>query len=418
MRSIDERLAASDPAARGYTHPRFDAMLLRVVATPTRRDAAWRAFRLRVAAALAGTGLLTGAGIAALSTAGVSLPVLSFAASVQHAAGANTATKTAPSMMLMPLERNWQFTGADNFSSAPGSATVYSLSAPGDLAGTLAGAAQILGVDAGTPATSDGGASYTSAGPTYSGWLTANGGFASWGISLNDQSATASSSGSVASDAFNATALADARALGSFQLGAPTSSAPGGDTTAPVDVTVPILVDGRATEFAYDFTFGADGTLVSAAGVSFALSAVGAYPLISPAAGVDQISAQLYVSEAFAGGLATPMLGATATPPSAGAGSTSPVGASDSTSPTSTPPDTTPTTADATTTTMPPVVVNLTDESTQYGAYSMTDGSTLLLPVYVYTGDVVDQGWQASFRVVPVDPAYLDLSMVVSPRIY
>ena len=56
--------------------------------------------------------------------------------------------------------------------------------------------------------------------------------------------------------------------------------------------------------------------------------------------------------------------------------------------------------------------------SDQYGAYSMSDGSTLLLPVYVYTGDVVGQTWQASFRVIPVDPAYLDLTAIVSARLF
>ena len=57
--------------------------------------------------------------------------------------------------------------------------------------------------------------------------------------------------------------------------------------------------------------------------------------------------------------------------------------------------------------------MNLTDYSSQYGVYTLTNGTTMLLPVYVYDGTVEgDAGYQVSFRVVPIDPSYLDLSRV------
>lgn len=433
MRSIDERLIASDPATQGYAHPDFGAMVTRVVATPvSRRDAAWQSFRLKVAAAVTVTGVLTGAGIAALSAAGVALPVLSFAASAQHQTGASTSSafgavgtdKVVPGM-YMPIMRNWQFTGSDNFSSAPGSATVYTLSAPSDPAATLSAAASALGVNLATPTSAGNGQDYLAPGPAYSGWISTSGGFSMWGIGVNNQPGTVSSSDAVAPDSFNATALADARKLGTYNLGAPTATALGTDTSGLIDVTVPILVGGRATDFLYDFTFAVDGSLVSASGVSFTLTTLGDYPLISPAAGVDQINAQLYIASAFvpgfggfSSGVSSTGAGSSgsgvATPPTVINGSSSAGSAPADTSPPVSPPST----VDSTTTTLPPVIVNLTDVTDQYGAYAMSDGSTLLLPLYVYAGDIAGDSGPVSFRVIPVDPAYLNLSMAVRPQIY
>ncbi|HVB70114.1 MAG TPA: hypothetical protein VND83_01255 [Acidimicrobiales bacterium] len=421
MRSIDERLKASDPAVAGYEHPRFGAMVARVVATPiSRRDATWRSFRLKVAAAVALTGAVTGAGIAALSTSGVALPVLSFAAAAGHQTGSDAATKYAAEPMMI-LQRNYEFTGASNFSSAAGSAIVYTMSAPSDPVATLSSAATTLGVNVGTPASADNGQSFSSTGPKYAGYIITGGGFASWGISLTDQSGIVTSSSAETTDAFNATALSDASQLGTFDLGTPTATVQGTDASAPVEVNVPILVGGRVTNLSYDFVFAVDGSLVSANGVSFTLTPLGEYPLISPAAGVDQIKDQLFVASDVAGWTAAS--GGVLSTGSSSTGSATPVTpptvVNGSSSPGSAPSDTTPpSTDDTTTTTMPPVVVNLTVESDEYGAYAMSDGSTLLLPVYVYTGDVVGQGYQASFRVIPVDPAYLDLSLAVRPGIY
>jgi hypothetical protein len=62
---------------------------------------------------------------------------------------------------------------------------------------------------------------------------------------------------------------------------------------------------------------------------------------------------------------------------------------------------------------MAPTIVDLTGYSSQYGLYSLTNGTTMLLPIYVYDGTVeVDSSYQVRFHVVPIDPSYLDLSTV------
>jgi hypothetical protein len=75
-----------------------------------------------------------------------------------------------------------------------------------------------------------------------------------------------------------------------------------------------------------------------------------------------------------------------------------------------TPPGTTDTSPPAT---VVPTVVDLTGVSTTYGVFTMSDATTMLLPMYVYTGDVVgDSSSQVTFQVVAIDPSYLDLSKV------
>jgi len=64
------------------------------------------------------------------------------------------------------------------------------------------------------------------------------------------------------------------------------------------------------------------------------------------------------------------------------------------------------------------IVVDLTDVANQYGAYAMANGSTLLLPIYLYSGHDIDTQNPETFRVISVDPAYLDLSLAVRPQIY
>jgi hypothetical protein len=60
-----------------------------------------------------------------------------------------------------------------------------------------------------------------------------------------------------------------------------------------------------------------------------------------------------------------------------------------------------------------PTVVDLTGVSTKYGFFTMSDSTSKLLPVYVYTGTIVDASpSQATFQVVAVDASYLDLTSV------
>jgi len=52
--------------------------------------------------------------------------------------------------------------------------------------------------------------------------------------------------------------------------------------------------------------------------------------------------------------------------------------------------------------------------STQYGVFTMSNGTTMLLPIYVYVGTVVGASYQVTFQVIPIDPSLLDLSTVQS----
>ena len=58
--------------------------------------------------------------------------------------------------------------------------------------------------------------------------------------------------------------------------------------------------------------------------------------------------------------------------------------------------------------------------SLQYGVFALANGTTALLPLYVYDGTVAGDGggYQVSFRVVPVEPSYLDLATVQGPIRY
>jgi hypothetical protein len=429
-----ERLSMSDPAAAGYVPAGLDAMVTRVVRSRPPRDPAWRLFRLRVAGAAASAALLTGAGVVALGVAGNALPVLDFAAaSTPHSTGAKALSGSLPTMM-MPLMRNWSFSAGASLSTQAGSATVYSLAPGAAGAAPLTSAAAALGLDIGTPTTTDG-STYSSSAADFTAWLSDSGGYAAWGILSTSPAATPDSStiASTATSAFDAQAVADAQALGAT-VGAPSDAALGADPSGPVQVTLPVLVGGLSTPFTYDFEFAADGTLLGADGVSVATTALGDYPLLSPADGVAQIPAQLYlatpgVTEGFASPFAT-VDGASsgAAPPSnppADSGAVSPAPGTTTPS-TVAPPPTVPVTtdpsattapSDAPTTTAPPVPVTVTSVSEEYGAFPMSDGSTLLLPVYVYSG-TDPSGDQLTFRVIPVEPSYLDLSSIVRVMMY
>lgn len=438
MRSSEERLVASDPAAGApYTLANFDAMISRIVTSPYERPAAaWRGFKFRMAGSVAAASLLTALGITALNTAGSALPILGFAAASTHkSAGFATQSPTAGTFMIARL--NYQFHGADNFPTQGGVATSYTLNAPSDPAATLSDVAKVLHVDVGTPSTTDNGQSFTANGAQYSGWLVPYAGYDTWGVNVNATQSTSVPTQSP--DQLKALAVSFAQALGTFDVGTASVDAPSGPT-GPTNVTVPILVAGENTGIDYFFSFAGDGTLLSVGGDSFAIQPAGDYPLLSPADGVGQISAQFAISMGMlaTGGIASASPNGTGTS-SGGVGSSAPPtvtptsgdATTSSVAPPSTEPSTTPTTGPitssppsgpatppsdsvpTTTTTMAPTIVDLTGYSSQYGVYTLSDGTTMLLPIYVYDGTVEgDSSYQVSFHVVPIDPSYLDLSTV------
>ena len=435
--SFEDRLIASDPTAGApYSPTNLDAMISRVVASPYEKATAWRGFKFRMAGSVAAASLLTALGITALNTAGNALPILGFAAPSAHkSVGYAAQSPVAGTFMIARL--NYQFTGANNFPTQAGVATSYTLGAPSDPAGTLSAIAKILQVDVGVPSTTDNGQSYTANGSQYSGWLVPYAGYDTWGVDVNAAPTPVSSSAAApTSDQVTALAVSYAKALGTFDVGPPSVTS---DATGTTNVTVPVLVDAKTTSVDYFFSFAADGSLVSAGGDSFTIQPAGDYPLLSPADAVGQINAQSAISMGMmtTGGIAsasssgsgsssgsvgssvpptatpTPSASTTSTvaPPSTSP-TTGPITSSPSSPPSgpSTPPtDSTPTT----TTTMAPTLVDLTSYTTEYGLYTLANGTTMLLPIYVYEGTVQgDSSYQVSFRVVPIDPAYLDLSTV------
>jgi hypothetical protein len=61
------------------------------------------------------------------------------------------------------------------------------------------------------------------------------------------------------------------------------------------------------------------------------------------------------------------------------------------------------------------MVVNLTAVSIGYAAHDMAGGVWMELPEYIYTGTVVNGGYQDSFTVVPLPSQYLNFAADNNP---
>lgn len=351
MKSIDERLADSNPVVHGYVPANYDQIVTRAMSQPRLVDSAWKRFRLRMAGSVAAASALTVLGVSVLNGAGAALPVLGFsaaatspsptAASVQGSSGVVGGT-------MMPIMLNYTFTGADNFSKSGGSAPVYALSAPSDLAATLNGVATSLGVTLGTTVgTSNSGSYFSVSGTGYSGSVSSNGGSHYWNIYATPNGVTGASgsagsigtvvptpttsptattgsvgatgstgpsgaTGPVAATGSLATrALRFVRALGDYSAGRATQSVSGGVTS----ITVPLIINGYPSGMNDSFNFNSDGTLQSASGSTFTLSSVATYPMISESAGVGQITAQESLFRHFIDyGAVTPTASSSASP--------------------------------------------------------------------------------------------------------
>src|ERR1035437_392340 len=161
MKSIDERLADSNPVARGYIPANYDQMVTRAMRHSRHADAAWKTFRLRMAGSVAAASALTVLGVTALNGVGSALPVLGFSAAsaqVPRSTALQGDTGIVGGTMIRYL--NYSFTGGDKFSAAVGSEPVYTISAPSDLAATLNTAATALGVTLATTAAADNSSTY------------------------------------------------------------------------------------------------------------------------------------------------------------------------------------------------------------------------------------------------------------------
>jgi hypothetical protein len=415
MKSIEERLTLIDPSPSGaYAPAAYSAMISRVVAMPLVKPAAGlHIFKLRMAGSVAVASLLTVLGITVIDTVGSSLPVLGFAAPSIHQAVGKYATSFAPaaSTVMIPTSK-FQFNGAGGFSRRGANATVYTMQAPSDGVATLAHAASVLKVDIGAVVSRNHGLIFTSSARQYSGMLLENSGFVWWQISGNS-SPTSSSSSSPSVSSLEVRSRSLARQMGSLDLGAasvvPVPGPPGGPTT----VNVPIVVGGEPTTLGYEFTFASDGKLMSATGEDFTLQSAASYPVVSPAAGVGEITSQIGLPADFVGfvaGVGGPLVsgsssGGVTLPPTNGpvAAATVPSSSAGST-------PLTPGTPEVST------VVDLTGVSTKYGFFSMSGSTTMLLPTYAYTGYRTGDSspTQVTFQVVAVDPSYLNLANVQS----
>jgi hypothetical protein len=395
MKSIDERLAESNPVAQDYVPANYDQMVTRAMRLPRPIDTAWKTFRLRMAGSVAAASALTVLGVSALNGAGAALPVLGFSATASQSpsAAANKDFSSNYGGIMMPVMLNYRFNGGDNFSSAAGSAPVYALHVPTDLPATLRAVATSLGVILGTTVnTSNSSNYYHVSGTGYSGSVSNNGGSDYWNIYATPNGVTGASgttgvvgtavppttsppavtgatgstgatgvtgtggvtgstgpSGSTgpvaATGSLAAQALGFVQALGDYSAGSATQTASGGVTS----ITVPLLINGHPSDMSDSFNFNSDGTVQSVSGSTFTLSTVATYPLISESAGVDQITAQesLFrhlIDYSTVTPTASPatngLSGSTGVVGTAGPTTTIPAGTSGSTGPTTTVPST------------------------------------------------------------------------------
>lgn len=460
MRSIDERLAQSNPVREGILPTNYEQMLSRVIRQPRGTDTAWRTFRFRMAGSVAAASALTVLGVSVLNGAGTVLPVLGFQASAQGTASP-AATKIGPGATdMMPIMLNYSFTGEDSFSTAPRSAPVYAVSAPSDLRATLNHVATVLGVSlASTPSgvNSDTSGSYGVNGEGYSGSIYTSSGSAYWNIYATPASpsgpsgvsgaagatsgvgarvptanptnvgatgptgAAGSTTGATgasgatgpmtATGALATRALGYVRTLGNYTAGVPTQTLSAGTTT----IDVPLLINGSPSDMTDTFAFANDGTLQSASGSAFALALTAIYPLISASEGVSQINVQNQklrrdIASGPGGPITFNSVATTTTTRESGAtgatGATGPTGTSGASGVTG--PVTTTTPA------APTTLVRLTGVINGYAAYDMV-GGWMELPVYTYAGTVVEGGYRVSFSVIPLALQYLNFAVDVNP---
>lgn len=445
MKSIEERLAEANPHTAGYVPANYEQMVAGAMRHPRHADTTWKTFRARMAGAVAAASAVTVLGVSALNGAGAALPVLGFAATTHSsspsAQGLSSTSGTSPGAYMMPVRLNYSFHGGDSFSHAGGSARVYDLAAPSDLAATLGGVAKALSVTLATAPDSGNSSTYYGVGGSgYSGDINVGSGADYWNVSAAPNgvagvsgvtgatSATGptGASASVAATGSLATqALGFVRALGDYSAGQPVLVGSDAKTST---VDVPLLINGDHSDMSDTFTFNSDGSLQSASGYDFVLNDVATYPLISESAGVDQITAQQSLFRHFLAysALAPSTTAAGAAPTSGATGPTGtttiPVGPSGVTGTTG--PATVPVGPSGVTgpkgPTAPPTVatttdVNLTAVSTSYASYEMKGGVWMELPVYDYTGTVDKGNYQDTFTVVPLPSQYLNFAVDTNP---
>ena len=422
------RIAAADPAAR--LAPMTEGALDRVTRhamSPVQKSWTWRRFRFASLGALIGSGGLVIAGILGIESAAQNLPILALGPS----AAKQGASKPGVGSMMMPYA-TFQFTADPSLSSDAGSGTAYQLSSSIDASAAASQLAQGLNVPGDVTSTGDG--SYQvgpNNGPDVSTY-TSNG-IVNWYFQSTLPTAIASPGGTTTAptdptgplptnDQASQEAVAKLRTLGfSNDLGTPQVSTYGTE----VDVTVPITVDGLATDQTFYLAYGPGDVLTSASGEYLTATAQMTYPTISQTDAVNVLTQ--HNGFIFYGGV-MPM-GAGSPLNAAGTASGTPSGSSSGSAPSgapssgpvgdASPPVTTPT--DPTTTIPEPVInVDINQATKQLSMYTLTDGTSWLLPTWALSGPesgtTVTPGDTYQANVLAVDSQYVQLQ--TGPMVY
>lgn len=314
-------LTAADPVRTSpMPYPDTDRMVQRAM-NPSTRPRVGAAFRARVASAVLGATLVTGAGIGALQGAAPNLPVLALSNSSTPSTTAGSDSKMAGSMMRPMIQSDFRFEGS-SLSNVASTAPVWRVSAPSDLgdfqrivaALGLKGSIQTTQSEPGSDGTSANGVGsgtvYTVSDPekgsvTYSVWSDSS--LGSWWFS-GPMSPTVSSSPSEppvttttvttssASKAQYATWANDfMKLLGlSDEYSAPDVYVyEAGDFGAGgASVNYSLILEGLKTNIGLYLSFDAEGNITSAAGALGHFEKVGNYPLIDVSEGIARLQAQ------------------------------------------------------------------------------------------------------------------------------
>jgi hypothetical protein len=176
-----------------------------------------------------------------------------------------------------------------------------------------------------------------------------------------------------------------------FSVTSDITSSLNGSSTEPIysvkTANFTVAIDGVATDQSVSVTVNSDNVILSMSGPDFGIASSTKYPLRSPSDGVAALNAAedqgwgTNVGDAAAGGL-----------PSSG--------------------DTTPSTTSETV--GPPIrVVTLSRVHLSLATYQLADGSTWLIPEYVFSGtetDVTQTAGSGPWFVIAVDPRYVTVS--------
>jgi hypothetical protein len=428
------RITAVDPAAR--VAPMTEGALERVsrhAMTPMPKTWTWRRFQFASLGALVGSGGLVIAGILGIQSAAQNLPIIALGSTHNASPTKPGASKQGFGAMMIPFE-TFNFTADPSLSSSPGSGTAYVLSSSIDAATAASQIARKLGVSG--DVTSLGGGSYQVGpdnGPDVSTY-TSNG-IVNWYFSATTPTVITSPGGTTTAPTdptgplpTNDQAVKDAMTLFettlgvSNDLGTPSVSNYGTE----VDVTIPIVVDGLSTDQSLYVSYGPSEAINSVSGEFVTATAQSTYPTISQTDAVNVVIA--HNGFVFCGGImpmgVAPSSGASNPPGSSsgsapgGAPSSGPVG--DASPPVTPPTDTTPPTDPPTTIPEPVINVDINQATMQLATYSLTDGTSWLLPSWALsgpeTGTTVSPGGTYTANVIAVDSQYVQLQ--ACPMVY